>query len=184
MSIWEERLTPLALSLEPVKPPASVWKDVERRVGLANTRAGVGLWRAVAASFAAAALVFGLLFFATPPPEPRTDYVIVLQDEAQSPQWFLSGSRESRNVVATAVNVQPPPADRDYELWMLPDDGSPPVSLGLLGQSGETRIALSVDQQQILASTTTLAVSLEPQGGSTTGAPTGPVLFTGAIIRI
>jgi anti-sigma-K factor RskA len=29
----------------------------------------------------------------------------------------------------------------------------------------------------------TLAVSLEPEGGSPTGAPTGPVLFTGKLIQ-
>ena len=29
-----------------------------------------------------------------------------------------------------------------------------------------------------------LAVSLEPSGGSTTGLPTGPVLFSGAVIPV
>ena len=29
----------------------------------------------------------------------------------------------------------------------------------------------------------TLAVSLEPEGGSPTGAPTGPVLFAGKLIQ-
>jgi anti-sigma-K factor RskA len=30
----------------------------------------------------------------------------------------------------------------------------------------------------------TLAVSLEPSGGSPTGAPTGPVLYTGRVERL
>jgi anti-sigma-K factor RskA len=29
-----------------------------------------------------------------------------------------------------------------------------------------------------------LAISLEPKGGSPTGQPTGPILFTGPVIRL
>ena len=183
VSVWEERLVPLALSAEPIAPPETTWAAIEQRTGLAAPRSSAGFWPALAASFAAAAIVFGMLFFTAPTPEPSPDYVVVLQDEAQSPQWLLEGFAEDGEALLTAVNIGPAPSDRDYELWMLPDDGSAPVSLGLLVEAGSTRLALSAAQQSVLAGTSTLAVSLEPTGGSTTGAPTGPVLFTGAVIR-
>lgn len=180
---WQERLVPLALSAEAIAPPASAWEAIERRTGLAPDRPGAGFWPALAAGFAAAALIFGSLFFTLLPPAPSPDYVVVLQDEAQSPQWLLEGFAGDGEALLTAVNIEPAPGDRDYELWMLPDDGSAPVSLGLLDETGVTRLALNPTQQSVLAGTSTLAVSLEPTGGSTTGAPTGPVLFTGAVIR-
>jgi anti-sigma-K factor RskA len=50
---------------------------------------------------------------------------------------------------------------------------------------GGTTVALNLphDIAQALA-TSELAVSLEPSGGSTTGLPTGPVLFSGAVLPV
>jgi anti-sigma-K factor RskA len=58
--------------------------------------------------------------------------------------------------------------------------------LGLLPSAeGGTTMALNLprDIAEALA-TSQLAVSLEPSGGSTTGLPTGPVLFSGAVIPV
>jgi len=43
------------------------------------------------------------------------------------------------------------------------------------------RLTLPAAEQGRLGTIPTLAVSLEPRGGSPTGLPTGPVLFTGAL---
>ena len=63
---------------------------------------------------------------------------------------------------------------RDYQLWLIVGDAAP-VSLGLI-KDATTTVSLAA-----LAPGAVLAVSLEPTGGSTTGAPTGPVLITGVI---
>ena len=42
-------------------------------------------------------------------------------------------------------------------------------------------IAIDRSQAEELGEGVTLAVSLEPSGGSPTGAPTGPVLLAGAL---
>jgi anti-sigma-K factor RskA len=73
--------------------------------------------------------------------------------------------------------VQP---GRDYELWALPEGGAP-VSLGLMPESGEAERELSAAQRTALSSASKVAVSLEPEGGSATGAPTGPVLYVAAL---
>ncbi len=80
--------------------------------------------------------------------------------------------------------MQTPPtaqAGRVYELWILRDDGVP-VSLGLLPQTGDASLTLSAAAVDGLQRGRTLAVSLEPPGGSPEPAPTGPVLFTTAIV--
>ena len=45
------------------------------------------------------------------------------------------------------------------------------------------RVALPATPDVALANVPALAVSLEPAGGSPTGAPTGPVLYSGKIER-
>jgi anti-sigma-K factor RskA len=57
------------------------------------------------------------------------------------------------------------------------------VSLGLLPDAGQLERTLSIAQRSALSSATQVAVSLEPTGGSPTGAPTGPVLFVAALKR-
>jgi anti-sigma-K factor RskA len=63
---------------------------------------------------------------------------------------------------------------REYQLWSV--DGPRPVSLGLLGDGHDEVVPLGLP-----ASTTKLAISDEPEGGSI--APTGPVVASGAIVR-
>jgi anti-sigma-K factor RskA len=76
--------------------------------------------------------------------------------------------------------------DRALELWMLPDGGNP-RSLGvvpIVTPPGIARVELPATADQALQSIPALAVSLEPAGGSPTGQPTGPVLYTGPVQRL
>lgn len=57
-----------------------------------------------------------------------------------------------------------------------------PVSVGLLPQSGEATLSLSDEALEGLPLTSTVAVSLEPDGGSPEAVPTGPVLYTAALL--
>jgi anti-sigma-K factor RskA len=88
------------------------------------------------------------------------------------------------------LNIKPP---RDFtgkalEVWALPPGGAAPRSLGMFPSenSGTTAvIPLSPEIVQLLAApNSALAVSLEPRGGSTTGGPTGPVLFSGGVVPV
>lgn len=74
-----------------------------------------------------------------------------------------------------ALNADNLPADRSFELWLIPS-GQKTQSLGLIQASGMTRIALAAER---LSAVPMLAVSLEPKGGSPTGQPTEPVMFSG-----
>jgi anti-sigma-K factor RskA len=99
-----------------------------------------------------------------------------------APALIATAERGSRFLTVKAVGSVTIARDRSLELWMLPD-GRPPQSLGLVPASGVDRVALRAPAGVTLQNIPALAVSLEPAGGSTTGAPTGPVLYTGRVER-
>jgi len=185
---WEERLMPLAEAIAPATPPPSLWRRIEARTGgaAASKKDGPGkgfLWRAlglVAGGAAAALLVMAMVL---PLQRPGGEYVALLSDpKTQKPVLLVTaGRRESRLHVKTldpSIRV----ADASLELWAVPSTGSP-KSLGLVPSADRAVIGLAAAADQALGNVPMLAVSLEPRGGSPTGAPTGPVLYTGPCIK-
>lgn len=73
--------------------------------------------------------------------------------------------------------------EKSLELWLIKRD-NPPVSLGVLPQSGEGEILLAPAMRRQFTLGSTLAVSVEPLGGSPTGAPTGAVIAKGTARRL
>ena len=116
-------------------------------------------------------------------PAPRpAQYVAVLQKDAASPAFLLSVDLDRGTFTVRTVGAERQ-AGKSYELWLVSDRFPAPRSLGLIGDSGftvEPRLA-SYDPATI--NSATYAVSLEPQGGSPTGAPTGPVLYAGKLVQ-
>jgi anti-sigma-K factor RskA len=82
-----------------------------------------------------------------------------------------------------ALGGAAPQAGKSFELWALPDNGGPPVSLGLMPTQGSAERDLTEAQRLALQGASKVAVSLEPEGGSKTGLPTGPVLFVADRIK-
>ncbi|HET6600010.1 MAG TPA: anti-sigma factor, partial [Burkholderiaceae bacterium] len=167
-------------------------KRIEARlhgeVGAAGTAAGapVGWWRQLAFwrgfSAIAGVVALGLALLLAIPGPVQPPVVVVLsavgptQGGATPASFVASISADGRALVTRPlidVSVQ---ADRALELWALPASGAP-RSLGLISAHGTT----VVTRDQVLRGATGLAVSLEPPGGSPTGAPTGPVLYVGKL---
>ena len=73
--------------------------------------------------------------------------------------------------------------NRSLEMWVIPSDGKP-VSLGVVPAGGDGEIRLSRAQKALIGESITLAISLEPEGGSPTGRPTGPVLYQGVLTAL
>ena len=69
------------------------------------------------------------------------------------------------------------------ELWVIPADGRP-RSLGMIRERAAATMIVPVPMRAMIAGGVTLAVSLEPQGGSPTGQPTGPVVMSGTMSRV
>jgi anti-sigma-K factor RskA len=70
---------------------------------------------------------------------------------------------------------------QSFELWLIPAEGGQPLSLAVVGDL-DARIELKASQALRLARGAKLAISVEPAGGSPTGAPTGPVILIGDVL--
>ena len=111
------------------------------------------------------------------------DRLTLLAADDQRVGWLVRADVQGARVHVRAVNVAPVAAAQDLELWVLPSSGSP-VSVGLLPLAGEQVFDLNVDTVTRIETAPAMAVSLEPKGGSPTGAPTGPVIYQGQLVTV
>ena len=116
-----------------------------------------------------------------PSPKPA-QYVAVLQRDAASPAFLLTFDLERRTLTVRTVGAERQ-AGKSYELWLVSDRFASPRSLGLIGKEEFTQRPQLANYDAVTINRATYAVSLEPEGGSPTGAPTGPVLFSGKLLQ-
>jgi len=188
---WEMRLASLCEGAAPITPPPRVWTAIATRLGLgAATSTGTNLpwwgrvtfWRSFALTSFALAMAFGVTLFTPGTRVPEQPIVAVLAGPDAKPALIATMMRGERTLTVKVVGAAAVPAGKSLELWMLPKD-LPPKSLGVIPDSGVGRVALPAPPDVVLANVPALAVSLEVAGGSPTGAPQGPVLYTGAVER-
>ena len=190
---WEERLMPLTQSLAAERPSPQVWRRIEARIGgtprgatapaAPRWWAQLAFWRGFAALASVAALSLAVLLAM---PSPALPPIIVVMNAtapaggpagAVPPASFVASiSGDGRAVVTRPLVNVSLEADRVLELWAAAGS-NPPRSLGLISASRAT----VVGRTTLPPGTDHLAVSLEPPGGSPTGAPTGPVLYVGKL---
>jgi anti-sigma-K factor RskA len=182
---WEDRLLGLTSEIAPVKPPATVWPRIRLRLGHDHVaeRREFSWWNRMQGALVAGitALVLGIGIW-TVVNQSATEVVAQFADQ-QTELWRVEARTARDELVVTRSASLALDAARDYELWALPDSGAAPVSLGLMPKTGKRALALTASQRLALAGASKIAISLEPIGGSTTGAPTGPVLFVTSVIR-
>ncbi len=188
---WERRLSPLSETIAAREVPADVWARIEDRIDAQSGGTNVvGIERRLrrwkAATFAASAIAASLLAFVGvrefAEPRPDKTLVAVLQKDAQSPAFLVSVDLERRQMTIRAVAAKPEPG-KSYELWLVHDQLKTPRSLGLVGAQPVTVGPTLAAYAPNVIEDATLAVSLEPPGGSPTGAPTGPVLWSGKLLQ-
>ena len=192
---WERRLAPLNNAIPEAAASLSTWQKIETRIAGASSTAGgstevidlrrrLKVWRtsAIAASAIAASLILTVgVREMTPQPKPK-NLVAVLQKDAASPAFLVTVNIEDR-----LMTVQPVAAKREagksYELWIVHDSLGAPKSLGVIDEAAAMQRPTLAAYKRDVIEGATLAVSLEPEGGSPTGAPTGPVVFAGKMIE-
>jgi anti-sigma-K factor RskA len=189
---WEERLSGLALRLPPMRPSPHVWSQIEKRIAPPAARVRTAPpppqraapWQALAASVALLAILVGGFFMYRSMVGPELLPLATLTAQnAKEAAWDLSADEGLRHLRARAGAGATAQAGKSYELWALPDNGSAPVSLGVIPAVGEIDRELTDAQRAALRGASKVAVSLEPEGGSATGAPTGPVLFVAERVK-
>jgi anti-sigma-K factor RskA len=116
-----------------------------------------------------------------PSPKPA-EFVAVLQKDASSPAFLLTFDLDKRQLTVRTVGAERQ-AGKSYELWLVSDKYPAPRSLGVIGTGAYTVRQPEPEYDPVVINRATYAVSLEPEGGSPTGAPTGPVLYTGKLLQ-
>jgi anti-sigma-K factor RskA len=184
---WEARLAPLAQAVAPVAPPARVWNALQNRLEVnpkGARRMSFSVWKALglmASGAATALLAIAILLPSLRDTSPAA-YVAVLSDAKTNRAVLVATAGQADKVLR--VNTLDPSiqvSGRSLELWALPRDGKP-KSLGVIGaQRAVLRLDATADKS--LGNVPALAISLEPQGGSPTGQPTGPVLYSGPCVK-
>ncbi|OYX12860.1 MAG: hypothetical protein B7Z15_09225 [Rhizobiales bacterium 32-66-8] len=137
----------------------------------------LGFWRGAGIGGVTAALVLALAVVIGPLGRgPTATYVAVLMGPQGEPaavvNAFADGTAELIPLRTIAV-----PDGRVLEVWTLWDPARGPVSLGLTSEA--RRIPLDLKALPRTAPNQLFEITLEPQGGSPTGRPTGPILMKG-----
>lgn len=172
VTAWENRLAPLNDAFAPAPAP-NLLPRIEARLFPSQAKPRRGLRWSFLGGVAAALLL--LAFLVLPERSPVGPVLTAtLTDPAQQLSFnaTVDQGRDELTLVRTGGSTAP--TGQDQELWAIGSDGTP-RPLGLLREA-ETVITGSG-----LAPGIVLAVSLEPEGGSPTGLPTGPVLVTGVL---
>ncbi|OGB03043.1 MAG: hypothetical protein A3E25_15100 [Burkholderiales bacterium RIFCSPHIGHO2_12_FULL_69_20] len=186
---WQFRLTPLSASVAPVDPPERIWQGIEGRLfagaGTPPVAAALPWWQRLVlwrtASGLATAAAVAMFVVASQVPPPQAPIVVLLGANPEAAQalnasFVASVSADGRALVLKPLNDLSLTPGRALELWAVPATGAP-RSLGLVQAAGATTLL----RAQLLRDTAAFAVSVEPSGGSPTGAPTGPIVSVGKL---
>jgi anti-sigma-K factor RskA len=188
---WQARLVPMVEWSAAAQPPARVWDQIEARLGFsAPARSpwwqfwridGARPWAGLALGTGAAAVLLAAVL-AGRVREPAVEQVATLTDDkAQAALVVAADARRERIDVRVLAGVKVPD-DRTLQLWAVTTAGKT-RSLGILPDNRHATLRL--DARATGPDVMLLAISLEPKGGSPNPeAPTGPVLYKGAWVRL
>jgi len=188
VAFWEERLNGLADAVAPVSPPEAIWSRIETAIGGApkpwSVWQSLTFWRsfAIASATLAAASIAALAYIGLVP-AARVPLMATISGSAGQPNFVASVTATGNTlvVVPAALLTNDP---RAFELWLIPTGETRPRSLGLIQPGQPIRLDVPSDLAGAVTPDATLAVSLEPPGGSPTGQPTGPVIAAGKLTNL
>lgn len=192
-----DMLLPLDLTAASLPLGPEAWDRLEARLGrqdLAETMAGgpspgavreddddpVGPsargWRLAALAASAAALLLAAVLSWQTLLAPKPAVLVVLVNSGGEAVAVLEAYDDNRVLVTPLRGVEAGPS-QVLQLWTKPDPDGPPVSVGLL--QTVARMAVRNPDLPEPADGQLYEITLEPEGGSPTGLPTGPVIGVG-----
>jgi anti-sigma-K factor RskA len=187
---WTEHFASLWLDVAPQRPGPHVWSSIQRRLQMVrgsreaprprsrgrSILAGLLTGLATAAGLTAVAILGPL--------DLRSivlgqKFVAILGPDTASPLFtaVVDARRGTLSFAPVTGAVQGPQVP---QLWYVPSSGAP-VSLGIIDPRRRTEITIPEPILRRWAPGESLAISLEPEGGSPTGAPTGPIIANGVV---
>lgn len=208
VSAWRERLSDFNATAEPVAPTPDLWKRIVESTkketisalpGARNAMLGatvwdnIRFWRAAGLAGSFAALVFAIIAIGalTTSKELRRDlvalaqskpiYVAILVNDATKEAGAVVNAFSNGRVELIPLKAIDVPPGRTLQVWTLWDRAVGPKSIGITGQS--RTIQLNLESLPETVADQLFEITLEPEGGSPIGRPTGPILFKGTTAR-
>ncbi|MDG4720322.1 MULTISPECIES: anti-sigma factor [Thalassospira] len=198
---WEKRLSPLNSEYVAVPPSPNLFAHIRRKIEETGKRAGDGIdnivqitmlkrklamWRAAAIGAGAIAASLVITVFASNsvyPPQQDRQFVAVFHRDDTQPAFVMSVDMDSQEVTIRPIDASTP-VGKTYQLWIVTDQTGPqPKSLGLLENIASPTVKQLGQFDPAMLRNATFGISLEPEGGSPTGLPTGPAIH-GRLISI
>ncbi|MCQ1569168.1 anti-sigma factor [Neorhizobium galegae] len=187
---WQADLASFNDDYEDVAPNPAIFGRIETRLfGPARVaRPSWGLWNSALfwrrLSFATTAVAVAAVVYASGVIRgPQGSAPLVAELSSTDSQINLLASYDAGNgrlrIVPVAAGGR---EEKSLELWLVPGSGNP-RSLGVFEPDQAGELVIPADLRRNLTEGATLAVSLEPFGGSPTGVATGPVVASGAVRR-
>lgn len=208
VSAWRERLADLDLTAEEAPPSPALWQRIADATRVApidalpSARAAlrgatlwddIRFWRGLGIGGAFAALLFATIMIGAlaTSRQLRHDmlalaqrkpvYVAVLVNDTTKEAGAIVNAFANGRVELIPLRPIEVPAGRTLQVWTLWDRAIGPKSIGVTGQPRTLQLDLEslpeTRQDQLFE------ITLEPEGGSPIGRPTGPILFKGNAAR-
>lgn len=186
---WEERLGALNAIPEEQPLPVDLWPRILRSIAPAVHTASrwhrlwndLRLWRGLTTGGFATAALLSVLLIMRPAGDSPTYMVVLAPPHGQQPGYVIQAKMDKR-ITLTPLGSEQIPAQKSLQFWTKGDSWSAPASLGFVqpGQKG----TFVLDHLPPLQSNQLFEITLEPENGSPTGRPTGPILYIGRAVRV
>jgi anti-sigma-K factor RskA len=205
---WRSRLADLDATAEPIAPGPALWSRIAGTIapeagharprlrsddGTATLWNSLRFWRGIGLAGTVAATLFAVIAMGawTTSRQLRGDLVALAQRKPVYVAVLVNdATREAGAIInafangrAELIPLKPisVPAGRTLQVWTLWDRAVGPKSVGLTSQSRTLQLNLETLPDTI--ANQLFEITLEPEGGSPIGKPTGPVLFKGNAAR-
>ncbi|MDH6264969.1 anti-sigma-K factor RskA [Rhizobium sp. SG_E_25_P2] len=191
---WQTNLADFNDDYEAAPPPSHVFRRIEAQLFEDERANGASLtsrawnslllWRGLAVAGVLAAAWIGLAPRLQPlgPGQPPRPLVAELTSEKNGfnlvATYDFGTGRLS--VIPAALRQNGP---KSLEVWVI-EDGKPPLSVGVLPETGRGDIVIPTSLRASFTAGRTIAITVEPLGGSPDGKPTGPVIAAGRAVTL
>ena len=141
------------------------------------------LWRALSGGAVFATLVLAVLLTRQPSSEAlQPAYMVVLVAPQERTAGYVVQASLNRKLTLTPLQGVAVPGNKSLQFWTKGTDWKAPVSLGLVRPNQSVKLTL--DQLPQVQQDQLFEITLEPEAGSPTGKPTGPILYIGRAVKV